>query len=178
MFRLSLAVLLAGTAVATAQPKGKAPPDPKAQLEAAVSKTLGGAPGTSYVVILVTETMDNGALKAGATILDIFTAPLRAMFWIAGSNSPLPWASASVDTKSWEAEVVVFADRKTAAEAVAAFGLAEQVPGTARTWRLLKKAEGLAAAVKLADTEQAKLDKQAKAGAKLTVSRRPDPAKK
>ena len=124
--------------------------------------------------------MDNGgALKAGATVLDIITVPLRAMFWVVGSNSPLPWASPAVESKSsWEAEVAVFADRKSAAEAIAAFGLAEQVPGKARTWRLLKKAEGQAATAKLADTEQAKLEKQAKANAKLTVSRRPDPAKK
>lgn len=177
MFRLSLAVLLAGTAVAVAQPKAK--PDPKAQLEAAVSKTLGGAPGTSYVVVLVTETMNGGALKDAATVLDIFTVPLRAMFWVVGTNSPLPWASPSVESKSsWAAEVAVFADRKAAAEAIAAFGLAEQVAGTARTWRLLKKAEGLAAAAKLGDAEQAKLEKQAKANDKLTVTRRPDPAQK
>ena len=177
MFRLSLAVLLAGTAAASAQPKAK--PDPKAQLEAAVTKTLGGASGTSYVVVLLTETMDNAAIKAGATVLDIFSVPLRAMFWVVGTNSPLPWASPSVESKSsWAAEVAVFADRKSAAEAIAAFGLAEPTAGTARTWRLLKKAEGLATAATLADAEQAKLDKQAKAGAKLTVSRRPDPARK
>jgi hypothetical protein len=176
MFRLSLAVLLAGTAVATAQPKAK--PDPKAQLEAAVSKTLGGRPGTAYAVLLVTETPDGKLKQSGALIFDIFTLPARVGFWATGQTSPFPWMSDRVDARSsWAVEVAVFADTKAAADAIAAFGLGQEA-GQPRSWRLVKRAEGAAAAVRVANAEQTKLDKQAKANAKLTVTRRPDPVMK
>lgn len=176
MIRLSLAAVVAVVATAAAQPIAK--PDPKAQM-AASAMPEGGGPDTAYVVVLVTETQDKRAAKTGATVLDILSVPLRAGFWLTGHNSPLPWVSPTVDVRSsWTAEVGVFADRKSAAEAITGFGLAAPTPNTARTWRLLKKTEGLAAAIKAADAENAKLDKQAKANARLTVTRRPDPAKK
>ena len=176
MFRTTTAVLMIISVSAFAQPRPK--PDPMGQLEAKVTKALGGGPNTAYAVLLVTETPDGKLKQSGALLVDLFTLPARAGFWAGGQNSPLPWLSPQVDARSsWAVEVAVFADKKSAVEAVAAFGLGQE-NGRPRTWQLLKRTDGLAAGVKAANAEQAKLEKQAKVGTKITVTRRTDPAKK
>jgi len=176
MFRFCLPVvaLFAVGTVAFAQPKPN--PAVKAQLEKAVERSLGGKPDTAYVVVLITEKPDKvgGALQAGGALLDIFTLPLRVLTWASGSQ-PLPWFHKGVNPKSsFTAEVAVFADRKSAAEAIAAFGLTED-DGQLRNWQLLKRSPEVARAVLYGDREEAKFQNMAKANAKLTVTRRPNP---